>query len=116
MVDVSDNEVLNEIPDDPHPYQSIKVGRRVRLIREVDRMPDFVAEKGLTGIISHVHLYDFDYGDNLIAVTMDEPLDTTGDDGDGNDIVWTDSHLYGDGRGGDFTADEDFLKDIEFID
>lgn len=43
------------------------VGRRVELVRDVERYPDFIAERGRTGTIVR-------WEPDMIAVRMDEPL------------------------------------------
>lgn len=45
----------------------MKAGTRVRLTRNVERYPHFVAEAGRTGTVTT-------YSDDLVAVRLDDPL------------------------------------------
>lgn len=60
------------------------VGQRVKLVRGVDRLPDFYAEKELTGTVQSVR-------EEMIIVKMDAPL--AGSEQWDNCIEWTDNDL-----------------------
>ena len=74
---------------------AFKVGDRVKLLRDVDRFPDFIAHKGATGTVCCVEIN----GD--LAVTMDDHID--GAEEWDNDIGWYD--VYSD----------DIVDDLELV-
>ena len=59
-------------------------GTRVRLRRDVERYPHFIAEAGRTGTVTIVE-------PNLIAVRMDAPL--PGAEAWDNEVHWFDDHV-----------------------
>lgn len=60
---------------------TFKIGDRVELIRAVDRFPDFIADKGLTGTVTSVSASD-------IWVKADQPI--KGAEEWDNEIQWSD--------------------------
>jgi hypothetical protein len=72
------------------------IGKRIRLRREVERFPDFIAWENSTGVIDNVDKYQ-------IVTKMDEPID--GAEHWHNCIIWQDQHLA------DFEQDVEILED-----
>lgn len=70
------------------------VGRRIELVREVDRYPDFAAPKGLTGTI-------VDDDPEFIRAKMDQTMN--GAEEWGNEVHWHEDSL------------DDFEKDVRFL-
>ena len=64
---------------------TLKVGDRVRLARDVERYPHFIAEAGRTGRITYVDAY------NVCAV-MDLPL--PGSEEWANEVCWSDADFF----------------------
>lgn len=57
----------------------MQVGSRVRLVRDVERYPHFVADEGRTGMVTRLD-------DDLIAVQLDDPLE--GAEEWSNEVRW----------------------------
>lgn len=82
------------------PKEDIEEGISVRLTRDIERYPDFIAPEGATGTVTKVW-------DDLIAVELDEHLE--GAEEWGNEVQWY----------ADMFVDEDFREvfqeDVEFL-
>lgn len=70
------------------------IGKRVRLRRDVERYPDFIAWKGMTGIVEELQP-----NDTHLAVAMDERIE--GCEYWENKVLWDNP--------------KEFIKDVEFI-
>lgn len=70
------------------------VGKRVRLRRDVERYPDFIAWQGMTGVVEELQP-----NDTCLAVAMDERID--GCEYWENKVLWDNQ--------------KEFIKDVEFI-
>lgn len=70
-----------------------RVGKRVKLLRDVERFPQFIAKAGMTGTITETPLDDA-YG---WGVQMDDKLENCEEWG--NQVLWFDHYLA------DFEAD-----------
>jgi len=62
---------------------TLEVGQRVRLRRNVERYPHFIAGAGLTGTVSYVDAA-------MVGVTMDEHID--GCETWDNEVMWYAPH------------------------
>lgn len=76
-------------------------GTRVRLRRDVDRYPHFVAPQGAEGTVTK-------NGDDFLAVKLDEPLD--GAEEWDNEVQWYEGMFT------DADYRDVFRKDVEVID
>lgn len=74
---------------------SLELGRRVRLLRNVERYPHFIADAGLVGVVSHVD-------DDVLAVRLEEPL--AGAEAWDNEVHW---YMEADGSVAAVVAAED---------
>ncbi len=71
--------------------------RKIRLVRDVERYPDFIARKGMTGEIDEI-------SKGFISVQIDDHLE--GAEAWNNRILWTGDFLN------DFTEDVEYIKDL----